>query len=93
MGAVVLVSGARCTCGHGRDVDVVRDVLDLAAVVLGAGPRVEYVRQVELLLRTPRESVQGLATVLLSLSRDGALGDVRHMAQMHALTAAFEEVR
>lgn len=66
-------------------VDVVRDVLDLAAVVLGAGSAEEYRRTVDQLVRTPRESLQALATVLLSLSREGALADVRTMGLLHAL--------
>lgn len=66
-------------------VDAVRDVLDLAAVVLSAGPSDEYHRTVEQLMRTPRESLVTLSTLLLSLSREGALVDVRHMGALHAL--------
>jgi hypothetical protein len=67
-------------------VDVTRDVFDLAAVVLSAGGAPEeYQRILDQLLRTPRESLQGLAAVLLSVARPDALADVRHMGVMHQL--------
>lgn len=72
-------------CGCPPPVDVVRDVLDLAATVLAGGPQAEYAERLGALLRTPRESLQVLATVLLAVSREGALPDVRHMALMHHL--------
>jgi hypothetical protein len=71
-------------CGP-PSVDVVRDVFDLAAVVLSAGPVEEYHRTLDQLLRTPRESLQALAAVLLSVARPDALADVRHMGVMHQL--------
>lgn len=49
-------------------VDVARDVLDLTANVLAAGPHEEYRRAVDQLLRTPETSLRALATVLLSVS-------------------------
>lgn len=66
-------------------VDVVRDAVDLACVVLGAGPPAEYDACLDALARTPRDSVAVLARLLLTLAGERALSDARHLAVMHAL--------
>jgi hypothetical protein len=71
-------------------IDVTRDALSLAAVVLSAGPREEYDATVDALVRTPRASVQVLARLLLALSGESALCSVRHMAVMHDLAELRE---
>lgn len=66
-------------------VDVVRDVLDLAAVVLAGGSSEEYRHRLALVLRTPAASVAALVTVLQTVARPGALEDVRLMGLLRAL--------
>lgn len=80
------MSGSCTSCGRPvLPVDVTRDVLELAAVVLAAGPRDEYGHHLALLMRTPSDSLQALAAVLLSVARPEALANVRLMALLHQL--------
>lgn len=73
--------------GQPRARDVVREALDLAAVVLAEGPSAQYDAHVEQLARSPHESVEVLAHLVSVLARDGALEDLRYMGLMHELRA------